>query len=129
VTKGGEGSSMERSRRVIEGHGTIETEEEQGVMSAIEGNPRAIKSRKVLVNRSVAGRVARSQRLSQSHVKVGVHQVVSISSVAQQGAYHRSAHHQDITPSLFPSSSSPYQNVPFCFSISFPPFPFVLDAI
>jgi hypothetical protein len=46
-------------------------------MSAIEGNLRAIESCNDMVNRSVAGHVTRSQRLSQSHVKVGVCQVVS----------------------------------------------------
>jgi hypothetical protein len=56
-------------------------------MSAIKGNLRAIKSHKDMVNRSIAGCVARSQGLSQLYVKVGVRQVVFISSVAQQGAY------------------------------------------
>jgi hypothetical protein len=59
-------------------------------MSAIEGNPRAIESCKDMVNRSVAGRVARSQRLSQSHVRVGVRRLVSVLSVAHKGAYQRS---------------------------------------
>jgi hypothetical protein len=85
---GGEGNGLEHSRRLIEDHGTIEMEWERRGMSAIEGNPHAIESRKDLVSRSVAGHVARLQSESQSHVRVGVRQVVSILSVAQQGAYH-----------------------------------------
>jgi hypothetical protein len=86
----GEGNGLEHSKRVIEGHKTIEMEWERRGMSAIEGNLRAIESRNDMVNCSVARCVARSQSESQSHLRVGVHQVVSILSVAQQGAYQRS---------------------------------------
>jgi superfamily II DNA helicase RecQ len=41
-----------------------------------------------MVNRSVAGHVARSQRLSQSYVWVRMRRLVSVSSVVHEGAYH-----------------------------------------